>query len=381
MSVLSGDAVEGFLDEALALAERGRFRVEPNPMVGAVVIDREGRIAGRGAHSVFGGPHAEAGAIEQALCTYPWEGLAGGTLVVTLEPCAHTGKKTPPCVPRIVGAGIARVVAGAADANPATAGLAARAFAEAGIVYEVLPASNLVAKRCREGLARYELHIATARPWTIGKWATSLDGRIADAAHASRWISGPGSREVVHGWRESADAVIVGSGTVAADDPQLVSGRESARRALRVVVDSTLRTSPSAKLVATAREVPTLFVAIRGADTPRRKALESAGAEVVEVDADTDGRVDLLEAFRELHRRGVRRALLEAGGTLQAACLRAGLVDQVAAFVAPVVIGGGGPTPFSGDGWPVGSAPRLEEVRITSIGWDALIEGYWPRTA
>jgi len=361
--------IERWMFQALLVAQVGRFRVDPNPCVGAIVLDRDGREAGRGAHTRWGGAHAEVRALAKAGAR-----ARGGTLVVTLEPCAHEEKKTPPCAPAVVAAGIARVLVGCGDPNSATSGRAAAAFARAGVAYEV----GILHDRCRAAIVRYERHLRIDRPWVVAKWAASLDGRAADAAGASRWISGDPSRRLVHELRAVADAVVVGSGTVAADDPSLTSHALSPRRALRVVLDSTLRTSTTSKVVATARDTPTLLVAVRGADASRRIALESAGAQVVEVAAGVDGRVDVAEALRELHRRGVRRALLEAGGTLQAACLRAGVVDQVAAFVAPVVLGGGGPTPFSGEGWPIASAPRLEEVRVTQIGPDALIEGYWP---
>jgi diaminohydroxyphosphoribosylaminopyrimidine deaminase/5-amino-6-(5-phosphoribosylamino)uracil reductase len=362
---------------ALDAAAIAKFRVEPNPIVVAVLVDRRGELIHCAAHACYGQPHAEAGVLRGA--RQAAANVVGATLYVTLEPCAHTEKKTPPCVPSIVESGVARVVAGAPDPNRATAGRAAKAFAAAGVKYELLPESDEDGAACRALIARYARHLDVDRPWTIAKWATSLDGRIADASGASRWVSSEASRSIVRDFRASCDAVVVGAGTVVADDPQLVSRRDVERCALRVVFDSHLRTPTTAKLVATARETPTLVVAARDADAARRTTLESAGAQVVEVPAGADGRVDVVEALRELHRRGVRRALLEAGGTLQAACMRAGVVDQVAAFVAPVVLGGGGPTPFAGDGWPIASAPRLEEVRVTPVGTDALIEGYWPR--
>jgi diaminohydroxyphosphoribosylaminopyrimidine deaminase/5-amino-6-(5-phosphoribosylamino)uracil reductase len=356
---------------ALDEAREGQFRVEPNPTVGAVVLDASGEVAGRGAHLAYGAPHAEIAALTDA-----GPRARGGTVVVTLEPCAHTAKKTPPCVPALVAAGVARVVAGVADPNPATGGRASAALAAAGIAYEC----GVLEERCRAAIARYAAHLSSTRPWVIAKWASSLDGRIADADWASRWISGPAARSWVFWTRAACDAVVVGSETVLRDDPSLLPGPEQWGGPLRVVLDSRLRTPPSAKLVATARRTATLVVTVRGADAARRRALEAAGAQVAEVPAAADGRVDVSEAFQELHRRGVRRALLEAGGTLQAACLRAGVVDHVAAFVAPVVLGGAGPSPFEGEGWPIGAAPRLEEVRITPVVGDALIEGYWPRT-
>jgi diaminohydroxyphosphoribosylaminopyrimidine deaminase/5-amino-6-(5-phosphoribosylamino)uracil reductase len=354
---------------ALDEAREGQFRVEPNPTVGAVVLDASGEVVGRGAHLVYGAPHAEVAALTDA-----GPRARGGTVVVTLEPCAHTGKKTPPCVPALVAAGVARVVAGVTDPNPATSGRAAAALAAAGIAYEC----GVLEERCRAAIARYAAHLPATRPWVIAKWAASLDGRIADADWASRWISGPAARSWVFWTRAACDAVVVGSETVQRDDPTLLPGPEKWGGPLRVVLDSRLRTPPTARLVATARRTTTLVVTIEGADASRRRALEAAGAQVVEVAAGADGRVNVTEAFSELFRRGVRRALLEAGGTLQAACLRSGVVDHVAAFVAPVVIGGGGPTPFEGEGWPIGAAPRLEEVRVTPVAGDTLIEGYWP---
>jgi diaminohydroxyphosphoribosylaminopyrimidine deaminase/5-amino-6-(5-phosphoribosylamino)uracil reductase len=365
--------------EALELAAQGRFRVEPNPTVGAIVLDARGEIVGRGWHSGFGDAHAEIEALSEAK-----RRARGGTLIVTLEPCAHTEKKTPPCVPAVIKAGVARVVAGCADPNPATTGRAAAAFAEAGIEYHV----GVLRDRCRAALRRYERHLGADRPWVVSKWATSLDGRIADAAGASRWISNMGSRAFVAMLRGCADAIVVGRETVVRDDPSLRIVPDGATRTspdrgggpLRVVFDSLLRTPTTVKVVATARWVPTLFIAVRGADASRREALEASGAQVAEVAAGADGRVSVVEAFRELHRRGARRVMLEAGGALQAACMRAGVVDHVAAFVAPVVIGGAGPTPFEGDGWPIAAARRLEDVRVSPIVGDALIEGYWPLT-
>jgi diaminohydroxyphosphoribosylaminopyrimidine deaminase/5-amino-6-(5-phosphoribosylamino)uracil reductase len=360
------------MGKALMIAEYGRLRVEPNPVVGAVVLDRRGEWTSWGFHPYWGGPHAEVEALRRAGAR-----ARGGTLIVTLEPCAHAEKKTPPCVPAVVASGVKRVVVGARDPNPATTGRAARALRAAGIEYR----SGVLAERCRASIARYAEHVGRRRPWTIAKWATSLDGRIADADGASRWVSGKRAREIVRLIRSRCDAVIVGRGTVEADDPSLTTERGGPRATppIRVVFDSRLRTPTSARLVATARETPTLFVAVRGAPAKRRRALESAGALVLDVRAGKDRRVDVVAAFRALHRLGVRRAMLEAGGTLQAACLRAGVVDQVTTFVAPVVLGGGGPTPFDGVGWPIADAPRLEHVRISAVGKDAMIEGYWPR--
>jgi diaminohydroxyphosphoribosylaminopyrimidine deaminase/5-amino-6-(5-phosphoribosylamino)uracil reductase len=359
------------MTEAIDLALRGRFRVEPNPMVGAVVLAADGTVAGRGFHARWGGPHAECAALQEA-----GERARGGTLVVTLEPCAHTGKKTPPCVPQVLASGVARVVIGADDPNPETRGKAAAAFSEAGVACEAGPLRD----RCEELAARAARQGSSDVPWTIAKWAMSADGRIADAGGHSRWITEAPARDVVHELRATVDAVVVGRGTVLADDP-LLTCRLPGRTAspLRVVLDTELRVAPGTRLVTTARETPTLVLCAEGADPGLKRALTERGADVTELPRGPGGRVKLAAAFRELHRRGVRRALLEAGAVLTGACLRAGYVRQVAAFVAPVVIGGAGPTPFDGGGWPLLDAPRLEDARATAIGSDALLEGYWPR--
>lgn len=373
MSAAAAPGVSAWMAEAAASAREGRFRVEPNPMVGATVLDAGGRPVGRGFHARFGGPHAEVVALEMA-----GERARGGTLVVTLEPCAHARKKTPPCVPRVIAAGVARVVAGAPDPNPMTAGVAAEAFASAGIAFEVLPAGTATADVCRALAARHARHLGSSAPWVVAKWAASLDGRIADARGASRWISSERSRAVVADLRAAADAVVVGVETVLADDPRLVCGGEGVRPGLRVVLDSRLRTPATARVAASASETPTLVVTTSAGDALRRRELETLGVEIEQVPIGADGRVDVRAAFEMLHRRGVRRALVEAGGRLTAACLRAGLVRQCAVFVAPVVIGGAGPTPFEGEGWPLAAAPRLEESRVTAVDGDALLEGYWP---
>jgi diaminohydroxyphosphoribosylaminopyrimidine deaminase/5-amino-6-(5-phosphoribosylamino)uracil reductase len=342
--------------------------VEPNPCVGAVVLDADGRPVASGVHSVYGGPHAEVVALAQA-----GERARGGTLVTTLEPCAHSAKKTSPCVPAIVAAGVARVVAGTGDPNPVTAGRAAAELAAAGVGYDV----GVLEGPCRAALARYAAHLAVRRPWTIAKWAMSLDGRTADASGASRWISGEASRGLVHVLRGAVDAIVVGTGTVVADDPSLVPRVAGTRTPLRVVLDSGLRVPASARVVVSARETPTLFVCADGAPHGRRRLFEDLGVEVACVAASPGGGVDVAAAFAELHRRGVRRVLLEAGGTLTAACFAAGVVDQVAVFVAPLVLGGQcAPSPLRGGGWPLAQAPRIEETRVLDLPPDALVEGY-----
>lgn len=355
---------------ALELAQRGRFRVEPNPRVGAVVLDAEGNVVGRGHHAIYGGPHAEVAALADA-----GDRARGGTLVVTLEPCAHDRpKKTPPCAPAVARSGVAHVVVGAADPDDGTRGRARAVIEAAGVAY----GEGVLREDCEALIARYAGHRECDVPWTIAKWASSADGRIADAAGASHWITGETARALVHEFRGSVEAVVVGAGTVATDDPALTCRAPGGRTPLRVVLDSTLRTTPDRKVVTTAGDTPTLILTTAAATAEHRTALEASGVDVEVVAAAGDDRVDVTAAWRALHARGVRRVLLEAGGALTGACARAGLVNQVAAFVAPVVIGGdAAPRPVSGDGWPITSAPRLREPRVTAVGDDALVEGYW----
>lgn len=354
---------------AVELARQGRFRVEPNPPVGAVVLDADGAVVGRGFHACYGGPHAEVAALEEA-----GDRAEGGTLVVTLEPCAHDRpKKTPPCAPLVARSGVAHVVVGSADPDESTRGRGRTAIEAAGISYE----EGVLREECDGLIARYAAHRGRGVPWTIAKWAASADGRTADAAGGSRWITGEAARALVHELRGRVDAIVVGAGTVVADDPSLTCRLPGGTSPLRVVLDSALRTPPGCKIVATAGDTPTLILTTEAAPADRRAALEETAVELVTVEPRAD-RVDVAVAWRALHARGVRRLLLEAGGTLTGAVARAGLVHQVAAFIAPVVIGGdAAPRPLAGDGWPIAEAPRLAESRVTAVGDDALIEGYW----
>lgn len=360
---------EPVMAAALDLAARGRLRVEPNPPVGAVVLDPEGRVVGEGFHAAYGGPHAEAVALSEA------GGRArGGTVVVTLEPCAHEGKKTPPCVPALVAAGVARVVAGVADPNAQTSGRARDALAAAGIEY----LEGVLEDRCGELLGRYVAHLDSDLPWVIAKWAMSADGRIADLRGASRWITGERSRELVHDLRGRVEALIVGRGTIVADDPSLdcrLPGRPSP---MRVILDTALRTPLTSKVVRTARDLPTVvFGAAESDDPARRDALVGCGVRVETVASGPDGCVDPLAALRRLHALGVRRVLLEAGGELTSAFVRAGATHQVMAFTAPVLLGGdAAPHPLAGPGFALYAAPRLVGTRVTALGEDSLLEGY-----
>ena len=259
-----------WMRRALAEAERGRGAVEPNPLVGAVVV-REGRPVGVGHHARFGGPHAEVVALEAAGAA-----ARGATLYVTLEPCCHHGK-TPPCTEAVLAAGIRRVVAAMTDPFPKVAGGGFARLAAAGLEVE----SGLLETEARRLNAPYLKRLATGRPYVIAKWAMTLDGKTATASGDSRWISGPRSRALVHELRGRMDAILVGIGTALADDPQLTARPPGPRRAARVVLDSAARLPPDSRLARTAREIPVWVAVTERAGAERRAALAALGCDIL----------------------------------------------------------------------------------------------------
>jgi len=309
---------------ALQLAALGRGRTSPNPLVGALVLEAAGQLVGEGYHSRAGEPHAEVGALAQA-----GERARGGTLVVTLELCCHQGR-TPPCSQAVIAAGIARVVVAMADPNPQVAGGGLAELGAAGI--EVLTG---VAEAEARALNRPFCHrLATGRPLGLLKWAMGLDGRTALANGASQWISGPEARSWVHQLRAECDAVIVGGGTVRADDPLLTSRGRRSPEPLRVVLSPSLNLPTNARLWDQAT-APTLAAHGYEAPSQARFQLDRLGVERL-VLADCGPRA-LLE---ELARRGCNQVLWECGPELAAAALRQGCVQEVAAVIAPRLMGG-----------------------------------------
>lgn len=361
---------ERLMRKALLLAAGGRGRVEPNPVVGAVVASGF-RTLGYGYHAAWGGPHAEVAALDRA-----GEAARGATLYVTLEPCSHRGK-TPPCTERILAAGVSRVVYAAADPNPLTAGRGPEQLRAAGV--EVT--AGVLEGEARAMNRRFETHLGSDLPFTIAKWAMTLDGRIADVEGGSKYITGPASRRLVHEVRGAVDAVVVGIGTALADDPMLTAREVPAyREPLRVVVDGSLRLPPDSRLAATAGAAPVLVATREDAPAEREAALAAKGVRVLRAPAGPGG-VDLGALFRRLKaEEGVRRILLEGGGEMLASAFAAGVVHQVMAFTAPIVLGGrSAPGPVGGDGFRRIADPlRLEEVRTTALGDDMLVEGFVP---
>jgi diaminohydroxyphosphoribosylaminopyrimidine deaminase/5-amino-6-(5-phosphoribosylamino)uracil reductase len=346
------------MERAIALAWRGWGRTGANPLVGAVVV-KDGAVVGEGFHAEFGGPHGEVAALGAAGAA-----AKGADLVVTLEPCRHHGK-TPPCTEAILRAGVRRVVFAAPDVDPQAHGGADR-LRQDGVAVE----SGLLADVVRRQNALFfHRHSDARRPFVALKLAMSLDGRIADASGRARWVSGPEAREWAHWLRAGYDALAVAAGTASADDPALtVRGPVMPLRPpLRVLFDRRAEVPATARLVATAREVPTLVVVGPDAPAERRRALEAAGAEVLAA-------VGYPEALEALWARGVAGLLVEGGGVLAGRLLEADLVDRVHAVVAPLLLGAGAVGAFGGfPGTALDVARRWHVAERRALGEDQLL--------
>jgi diaminohydroxyphosphoribosylaminopyrimidine deaminase/5-amino-6-(5-phosphoribosylamino)uracil reductase len=356
------------LRRARKLALRARGRVSPNPLVGAVVL-RDGVTVAEGWHEGPGLAHAEAMALELA-----GEAARGATVVCTLEPCSHHGR-TPPCAHALVRAGVSRVVIGCADPLERNRDGGAEVLRDAGI--EVAFAGDAEAEACRELISDFLTAGITGRPEVTLKMATSLDGKVATVTGESQWISGPASRAMVHRWRADADAVAVGIGTALADDPRLTARDLDGpvRQPMRVVFDGAARLPVGSALVRGARDLPVIVVA--GADAPAERvaALEDAGAEVMRVDGDAVERTGA--ALDALGGRGVQSVFVEGGAGLAAGLVQAGVVDRIAWFLAPMLIGGvGAPSALGGRGFTaLADAPRLLGMGVETVGDDILVRG------
>jgi diaminohydroxyphosphoribosylaminopyrimidine deaminase/5-amino-6-(5-phosphoribosylamino)uracil reductase len=354
----------GHMQAALALARRGLGSVWPNPAVGCVLV-KEGRVVGRGWTQPGGRPHGETEALEHAGAE-----ARGATAYVSLEPCCHWGK-TPPCTDALIAAGVARVVVPIEDPDPRVSGQGIARLREAGIAVE----TGLAAAAAEEVSAGFFLRLRQGRPLVTLKLATTLDGQLATSTGESRWITGELARARAHLLRASHDAVLIGSNTVITDDPLLtcrLPGLDQ-RSPVRIVLDSRLAVPLTARVVAEARQVPTWFITLPHGDAPRRQALLGCGVELIEAPATPDHMVDIAAAFGELGRRGLTRVLVEGGSTLAAVMLRAGLVDRLAWFHAPALIGGDGIPAVAGFGLAhLAEAPRFERLSLEAVGEDVL---------
>jgi diaminohydroxyphosphoribosylaminopyrimidine deaminase/5-amino-6-(5-phosphoribosylamino)uracil reductase len=337
---------------AIALAAHGLGETNPNPAVGCVVA-RGARIVGEGFHARAGGPHAEVLALRQA-----GPQARGAALYVTLEPCAHQGR-TPPCAPLVRESGIARVVAALRDPSPPVAGRGLALLRRAGVAVE----TGLLAGEAARLDERFLAWAGLGRPFVLLKAALTLDGRIATASGRSRWITGPSQRRQARWLRRLHDAVLVGIGTILADDPLLLPAPRTRRPFLRVVLDSSLRLPPTSRLARTASPRAAVLVLSCAPEPSRRRRLEAAGVEVVDVAGEAH-RVSLPAAVEALRARGVTSLMVEGGGEVLGSFLAARLADQVALFRAPLLLGGrgsraafGGPDPLE-----IREALRLEPV-------------------
>jgi diaminohydroxyphosphoribosylaminopyrimidine deaminase/5-amino-6-(5-phosphoribosylamino)uracil reductase len=376
---------QAHLRRALELAERGRGRVSPNPLVGAVVV-RDGEVVGEGFHAELGGLHAERAAL--ADCRERGEDPTGATMYVTLEPCAHQGRQ-PPCVEAILEEGIGRVVIASEDPSEKAAGRGPGILRDGGV--EVVFAAGAEAAAARLLNQAFRKHARTGLPLVTLKLAMSLDGRTATAAGDSPWISGEASRALVHRWRAESDAIAVGIGTVLADDPRLtarpadlgggspfarIADQRTAagtmRQPLRVVFDSRARLPLDSQILATLDQSPVLLVTSPDADASRVSALRDAGAETLVASGATAG-ARIAAALADLGRREITSLFLEGGQTLASAFASADQIDESRTFIAPVLLSQTTTDPRAGG---VGTGPaRLSalEAHNETVGDDTLI--------
>lgn len=346
-----------FMGRALALAAGVLGRTSPNPAVGCVIVN-QGRVVGQGATAAGGRPHAETLALSEA-----GRRAAGAVAYVTLEPCAHMGQ-TPPCAQALIDAGLRRVVVGCLDPYPPVRGRGLARLRRAGV--EVV--LGIRADECRRLNEGFICRVSKGRPFVVLKLALSLDGRIAIPGR--RWLSSPPALALVHRWRNECDVVMVGAGTVIADNPRLTCRMEGGRDPVRVVVDARLRIPATARLFHQRSAAPTIIatVSARAAHARRRY-----GGEVLTVPAAVDGRVDLRLLMKELAARGWSKVLLEGGAHLAAAALAAGIVDRVAFFLTPRIAGAGLPAVSEIEGFRDGVVLRAVSAR--PVGQDWLLEG------
>ncbi|WP_206734462.1 bifunctional diaminohydroxyphosphoribosylaminopyrimidine deaminase/5-amino-6-(5-phosphoribosylamino)uracil reductase RibD [Ancylomarina salipaludis] len=357
-----------YMQLAYNLAKKGCGGVNPNPLVGAVIV-KDNKIIGEGYHEVFGGPHAEVNAFRSAK-----ESVEGATMYVTLEPCSHYGK-TPPCAQAIVDNKIARVVIGMLDPNPLVSGRGVRLLQDAGIEVE----SDFLSAELSQMNRVFLKYIQSKLPYVIMKTAMTLDGKIASRTGDSRWVSNEQSRAKVHELRNELMAIMVGLNTVIADDPILttrLAGNKKGRNPIRIVVDSQARIPLESKILNTPDEAKTIVAVSSKADTAKISQIEALGNEVLFI-GEKNGRVDLNDLMLKLGEKGIDGILLEGGATLNYAALEAQIVDEVHAYIAPKIIGGhAAKTPVGGEGIELmKDAVNLQNIHFENIADDILVIG------
>ncbi|KAF0091675.1 MAG: diaminohydroxyphosphoribosylaminopyrimidine deaminase [Fusobacteria bacterium] len=357
-----------FMNKAMELARKGEGRTSPNPLVGAVIV-KDGRIIGEGYHAYYGGNHAEVEAINNSK-----ESVEGSTIYVNLEPCFHYGK-TPPCAKRLVEEGVDKVVVAMLDPNPKVAGRGIEILKENGIIVEV----GLLEKEAKELNEVFIKYITKGIPYIYLKYAMTLDGKIASITGDSKWISNEKSRQEVHKLRNKVGGIMVGLGTIIADDPSLNTRLRDGegKDPVRIIVDSLCRIPPTAKVLNIDSDAKSIVAVTKGADPLKIVEVEKTGAEVLVID-DKGGRVDLRSLLEILGNRGIDSILIEGGGELIYSALEDELVDKVQVYIAPKIIGGSkAPTPVAGKGINLMcEAIELHDIKRKMFDENIMIEGY-----
>ena len=358
---------EKYMRMALCLAEKARGRTSPNPMVGAVVV-KNGHVVSRGYHRKAGEPHAEAIALKRA-----GSAAKGATLYVTLEPCSHTNKRTPPCTPLVIQSGVKRVVIAMIDPNPRVSGGGIKTIRKSGIklVTGVLEAE---ARKLNEAFIK---HVTTKTPFVTLKIAQTLDGKIATASGESKWITGEEAREAGRTLRDINDAILVGINTVLKDNPSLTARIPGGRDPIRVIVDSRLRIPLNAKVLIQKSQAKTMVATLSNVPESKIKKLQDIGAEVLTIKSAL-GRVDLQDLMKKLGKKDIMNVLIEGGAELNASALKSSIVDKIVMFIAPTIMTGkdslcsiGGISPKK-----IGHAIKLRNVTSCFVGQDLMLEGY-----
>ncbi len=358
---------EKYMRMALRLAEKANGRTSPNPMVGAVVV-KHGHVVGRGYHRKAGEPHAEAIALKKA-----GPAAKGATLYVTLEPCSHTNKRTPPCTPLVIRSGVKRVVTAMIDPNPRVSGGGIRTIRKSGIelVTGVLGAE---ARKLNEAFIK---HVTTKMPFVTLKIAQTLDGKIATASGESKWITSEEAREEGRRLRDINDAILVGINTVLTDDPSLTTRIPGGRDPIRVIVDSRLRMPLNAKVLIQKSPAKTMIATLSNVPESKIKKLQNIGVGVLTIKS-AHGRVDLQDLMKKLGKKDIMSVLIEGGAEVNASALKSNIVDKIVMFIAPTIMTGkdslcsiGGISPKALD-----SAIKLHNVTSRFVGQDLMIEGY-----
>lgn len=353
-----------YMKKALQLARKGLGKTSPNPMVGAVIV-KDGNIIGQGYHQKYGGPHAEVEAVRNAQ-----EAIEGATLYVTLEPCCHYRKKTPPCLDMLLQYNLKRVVIGALDPNPAVNGRSVNVLRQRGIDVEV----GILGEECEKLNEVFFKWVKTGLPFVTLKLAQTLDGRIAAASGDSRWISSESSLKFAHKLRRTHDAVLIGAGTAVSDNPQLTVRRVRGRNPCRIVVDSSANVPLNLKVFSDNDRATTILATTRRADPHKCTLLKDRGVNVLVLDEDEKGTVQLTHLLKELGNRNISSVLVEGGSSLATSFIRNNLVDKFIIILAPKIMGKGIESVGDLNISKAAEALKLSFLKIYRSGQDVIIE-------